>query len=333
MSWVAVTAHRARMRLQSQDTRALRRSTGVSMLFEANLLAAWMGGDPVVVPEELDLLLRLAELNPGLVARPPESKIGTVAASLLLRRARQEPVDAELRRLAGAKVKTPVARAVLATLQRVLDRRPVAARARAAGSFETETQFARVCESAPPPLPLLLALTPDHPLYGFVFPASIPLAVEALLAAGVEPTVEAIGSLVQTGGDLRPRDLVYHRQDVGVRRVYRDDPNEIPGFDAVELTASAVVVHHYMGVRWQAPVLLDDDVDAFRFLRHIDAGWQIVEQAATEERARLEAARQRLPTVHRVSIDPIHAVAVPESTRRAAERYGVDVEVVSHLEA
>lgn len=334
MAWIAITAARANARAVVAELRKQRHSSGVSVFREPNLIAAWIAGDPEAAVEEEELMLKLPELNPALVKKPSLAKFGTVATSAVLRRCEGLDGDAALKRLAGLKFEQDsVPNAIQITLKRILDQDHATRHPRKPGCVETARAFARLVDSAAPPLPAQTALIPDHPLYTQFAGAVVPLAYESLLAAGRRPTRAEIAAFVRCGADVRPREVLYERAEPAKLCVYREDPSEVPGFDAVEWTETGLIVHHYMGVRWQAPLLLDEHVDAYKFLAHIDAGWDIVRgHVSPESWAAIEQARAQ-SIVHRVSIDPVNAIEDPASTARAKQRYGVNLKVVSLFDA
>ncbi|WP_437576626.1 hypothetical protein [Sorangium sp. So ce887] len=336
MAWISVTAARSYLAEGIAQHRALRAATGVVAFADMYVVWAWIAGDAEAIREEQAILMHPTHLTPKMLARPSETLLLSLAASLLLRRCAGEDVDKELKRLAhlkGYREKAP--QIVQAALERVLSGKKPAGRARKIGYPETEEEFKKLSERVPPPIPAQLALVPDGPLWGRLSGTVIPLAYEALSSSGARPDLESLGAFIHSGAGSRERDVVYERTGGGVPSgVWRKDPIEVPGFDAVELTEEAVIVHHYMGVRWQAPLLFDEDVNAFQFLKHVEAGWdQVRETIGSEAWSRLVRARAERRTVHRISIDPENAMEDAVSTERARKTYGVEIEVVSFLDA
>lgn len=334
MAWISVSATRHQFSSRVAEDRTARLNSGIVEFNVQNMVAAWIGGDAETIREEADILMHPKHLPPKMLAHPPEFLVGTLAASFLLKRCAGEAVDSELKRLSQLKgYKETGARVVQGILQRILSGEKAKSSPRQIGYPETEPKFLKLAERYAPPIPLQITLVPDGPFWGRQFVAVVPLAYETLLAAGVVPDADRLGAIVRAGGAEERREVVYERVS-GVPGVWRDDPTEVPGFDVVELTADSVVVHHYMGVRWQAPLLFDKDVNAFHFLEHVDAGWKQVQASVGKEAwTRLTKARAERRTVHRVSIDAVNAMEDPASTERARQRYSVEIEVVDFLRA
>ncbi|WP_437534809.1 hypothetical protein WME79_11445 [Sorangium sp. So ce726] len=328
-------AARERFTSRIEEVRAERARSGVTEFNALNVITACIGGGVEAIRDEIAILMRPTHLTPRMLAHPPEFLLRTLAASLLLRRCSGEEVDGELAKLANLKgYKEASTRVVQAALQRILAVRRARDQPSATGYPEDEAEFRQLAERAAPPVPAQVALVPDGPLWGRLFGCVVPLAYEALAHGKTAPDLEVLGAFIRQGGDARPRELCYERRGGTSDGVWRQDVTEVPGFDAVELTAESVLVHHYMGVRWQAPLLLDSDVDAFHFLAHVDAGWAQVRATIGDDAwTRLVRARTERKTVHRVSIDPVNATEDPASTERARQRYGVEIEVVGFLYA
>ena len=102
MAWISVTATRPNMAANIAGLRKVRLDSGIPSVSEANLVAAWVGGDEATIAEEEDILLHCPPRMPRLIQNPPSYKLGTVAAWPLLRRCEGADVDGELRALAEA---------------------------------------------------------------------------------------------------------------------------------------------------------------------------------------------------------------------------------------
>lgn len=269
------------------------------------------------------------------LSRPSETLLLSLAASLLLRRCAGEDVDRELARLAHLKgYKETAPRVVQEVLTRLLTKTHSSGAVGPIGYPGSEAEFRKLSARCSPLVAAQLALVPDGPLWGRTSGVIIPLCYEAMSALGVSPRVETLAQFVRAGADFRKRELLYERvTDMG-SGVWCEEPTRVPGFDAIELTDSHVLVHHYMGVRWQAPLLFEDGLNAFNFLEQMDASWAEVQRSVgAESWRRLAEMRASRPTLHRVSIDPENAMEDAASTERARQRYGVELEVVGFLEA
>lgn len=337
MAWISVVAGRPQFVRQSSEHRAMREANGIVAFDDSNLVWSWLAGSEVEAREEEQILMHPKHLTSGMVARPSETLLVALVASVLLRQSVGEDVDAELVRLAGLKgYKQSASKVAQATLRRLLGSKKSSSRRQVAVGYpQNETDFEKFVDRTPAPLGAQVALVPDGRLWARIGASvAIPLAYEALVAGGSRPDLATLGAFIRSGADFRKRVVVYERTGAPSSSVWREDTSEVPGFDAVELTDAEVVVHHYMGVRWQAPLLFDDEVNAFRFLAHIEAGWSQVREASDAAMwRRLEKARKSLRTVHRVSIDPENAMEDPDSTARAQDTYGVEIEIVGFIDA
>jgi hypothetical protein len=337
MAWISVVAARNDFITSVSEHCAARAKDGIVAFDSGNLVWAWLAGSPAAKGEEESILMRPTHLTSRMVERPSETLLLSLAGSLLLRRCLGENVDADLARLAKLKgYKETSSLVVQATLNRIVsDTTFSTKRVGKIGYPETNRDFKKLVEGTAPPIPAQIALVPDGSLWSRTCTGTvIPLAYEALSASGKRPDLSRLSEFVHCGGDPRKRDVVYQRVGQASSSVWREDPTEVPGFDAVELTEDAVIVHHYMGVRWQAPLLLDEDVNAFQFLAHVDAGWdQVRDTLGADGWQRLQKVRATHRTVHRVSIDIENATDDPASTAQASKTYGVEIEVVSFLDA
>ncbi len=177
-----------------------------------------------------------------------------------------------------------------------------------------------------------LAISPDHSLWeytldSFVLPLGLLLEKE-LRESGdpVDPyDLFRLGAYPQ-----QYTEVIYERQHKRPAWDSVPDPDAPEtwfGFDAVELYDQQLFIYHYLGLKWQAPLLFDDEVNAFQFLNQLDKSWRLMQMSLPseqwEEVERLKRAEQ---CVHIVVHDTTLAPCLPAHLERAARHYGVVLE-------
>lgn len=111
-----------------------------------------------------------------------------------------------------------------------------------------------------------------------------------------------------------------------------EDAMYAQGFDVVMAEDDRTVCIYNLSMRFLAPWILDDKLDAFWFLRWIDEDWDAATAAVPGAlQARLIQARNRRCT-YRIAYDPLNATTNEAYTRAASEKYGIAIEMVSFLE-
>jgi hypothetical protein len=99
------------------------------------------------------------------------------------------------------------------------------------------------------------------------------------------------------------------------------------GFDALELREDGLRAFHYLGFKWQAPLLFRDDLNAYRFLEHLDSAWKLVRDTVSSEQwSRIEPLRNAGRCTHVIVYDDTRATVPPEDLARAATHYGLTLE-------
>jgi hypothetical protein len=171
---------------------------------------------------------------------------------------------------------------------------------------------------------LAVAQSPDHPAYGeWMMHYELPLVARRAHELAREPiVVTSLGPWPERRGRL-----LYSR------RVPRDPSSTGSadrsygssfGFDAIELVDDEVLVHHYFGIAWKAPLAFEAGLDAFAFLSRLDRDWERVRgEVSNETGASLDAARAGGRCTHVVSYDPTEASAWEGATQAAGKHYGV----------
>jgi len=187
---------------------------------------------------------------------------------------------------------------------------------------------------SPTPYLFDLAISPDHPLWSsvlstFVLPLGILLEKE--LKKSSDHSVESL-DLFRLGAHPQDYgDIIYERQHE------RPSWDSIPdtqspetwlGFDAVELCNQELYVYHYLGLSWQAPLLFDDEVNAYQFLDQLDKSWRLVEMSLNPVIwKQVEELVKTKRCVHIVVHDSPRSPCLLPHLERAAKHYDVNLEV------
>jgi len=113
--------------------------------------------------------------------------------------------------------------------------------------------------------------------------------------------------------------------------VNENDPATWPGFDAVEAKQEKLFVYHYLGPRWQAPIVFQPDIDAVPFLRHLALSWKLVEQtvpAATWKR--IQGAIDGGQVTHVIAFDPEQSLVAKDTIENASREYAIDLQAADY---
>jgi hypothetical protein len=183
-----------------------------------------------------------------------------------------------------------------------------------------------------------VVLAPDHDLWAgdlkiFALPLGL-LLHRSLQEEGLEVAVEDIFRL--GGYPERHREVLYER-DVA-RPAWQTGP--VPGdkstwygFDAVEIAEGELRVYHYLTLKWKAPLIFDDELNAFEFLDQLDQSWSFVRESVDEnDRERIDSLRNQGKERHIVVRDVTEAPLVKGHLERAAEHYGINLDAKDVLE-
>lgn len=178
-----------------------------------------------------------------------------------------------------------------------------------------------------------LVTTPDHE--GFSnFWGWIPVVAWAF-TAGLTPNrrADALWEWVCCGCRPDGLEVLFERQ----RKKPPFDERESAawwGFDAVARRNDELLVYHYMGVRWWAPLAFEDGLNAFWFLERLDTAWEELLQAlSNEDVGWVERARSEGRVRHLVVHDSKKAPTNDQTLRRVGDHYGVSVEAVDVMRA
>lgn len=179
-----------------------------------------------------------------------------------------------------------------------------------------------------------LAATPDHPLWSscleyFALPLGF-LYFKQLQAAG-NFNVSFEELFLKGAYPWRHPSVLYERRQPKPDSLSVPDPNDPStwfGIDAIDIFNDEVRVYHFLGFDWQAPLLFEDDVNAFRFLDTLDLSWKLVKEALPETKwkeidTQVKAGRCVHIVVHDDEVSP----AVQPDLDEAAKHYSLRLEV------
>ncbi len=238
-------------------------------------------------------------------------------------------------RIANAK---PFKDKVMSSLQAVVckltsDSSPISSQPKL-GHIRSLADWLKQLKKSPTPYLFDLAISPDHPLWStilslFVLPLGVLLQKE-LNESGdhsVDPfSFYYLGAHPQDYGQI-----VYERQHKRPTWDSVPDPQSSEtwfGFDAVELCDQELYAYHYLGLDWQAPLIFDDEVNAYRFLEQLDKSWRLVEMSLSLDRWKeLEELVEAGKCVHIVVHDSPQSPCLLPHLERAASHYNVRLEM------
>ena len=165
-----------------------------------------------------------------------------------------------------------------------------------------------------------------HTLSSLVMPIGL-LLYQDQVSAGRKPDVFRY-FYAGSRPDLHP-SVVYERE--WKRPAWDSEPSPEDkeswfGFDAVELTWEGVRVYHYLTLKWQAPLLFDSEVDAFRFLTQVDRNWRFVRESVSEREWRqIEQSLSDEYCEHVIVHDSARAPCLDDHLQRAGKHYGLNL--------
>jgi hypothetical protein len=338
MPWINLAATRYRYRSGARDLLTKWEATGdTPAIPSAPALYALLAGDPGMVETAIRLTLPLVaqyrRMNDETLLRP--LILPDAASILVVAQLGGEQHPDLWRKIASARPRRTDP--VIAGLQHV------AARLMGSAATPTKTvrphtgliagtaEWSRLLKAAPAAYLLDQALAPDHSLWASVLmPFVLPLA----LLTAHEATAGGVGSdpraLIRSGSHPERHSAVLYerthprpRFDVEPLAERRDT---WAGFDAVEFQGDDVIAYHYLGPKWQAPLVFDDELNAFHFLDQLDLSWQLVQDTVDGETWRaIETRKNAGRCIHVVVYDGRAASSEPGDLQRAATHYGINL--------
>jgi hypothetical protein len=252
-----------------------------------------------------------------------------IGETCLYHMAGEDQFDVWERILSIGKPEDPLARALLALLKSLLESDDPDALAEPKGPRKlryprAERALLEALQKLSTADLLDLMNSPDNDWSGAWYQFFVlPLAVKRARELGSAPIVPA--SMGAWPG--RRGELLYGRtrQRPGRGTVVRhDDPKTWYGFDAVERKDEKLLVFHYIGLTWKAPLMFDAKSNAFLFLESLEEDWSEVRTAVSPDVwTWIERERQAGRCTHVVAYEP-ERVSVPEGAVEAAgTHYGV----------
>jgi hypothetical protein len=202
------------------------------------------------------------------------------------------------------------------------------------GHVHTEAQWIKLVAKGPAHRIFDLAATPDHPLWldclqFFVLPLGL-IYHRELTAADVKDV--SIFDLFRMGSyPWRHPAVIYERVQEKPDSLSRPDPKDPAtwfGIDAIDVLGDNIRAYHYLGFDWQAPLLFEGGVNAYRFLDTLDLSWKQVEQTIPKPdwqmlSPRLNSEKCSHIVVHDEEVSP----AVSPDIEDAAKHYGLRLDV------
>ncbi len=195
-----------------------------------------------------------------------------------------------------------------------------------AGHITTDEEWYRLVKKAPTAQAFNLALTPDHPRWVFLGSYVLPLAFLLSQERKAKDKSADLLKLMRTGTpDPEGLGTVLYERVAEISASKKSESRL--GFDAIEMKKGELRAYYYLGIRWQAPLLFQDDLNTYDFLDHLEADWKTVKQAVSEELwSKIEKARAENNCTYVVVYDGNNAFAPEEALQRAAAHYQLNIE-------
>ena len=199
------------------------------------------------------------------------------------------------------------------------------------GHVEKESEWYKLVKRAPATHALDLSLTPDHHLWPVLNKFTMPLAYLTAQERARPDRAADLKLLMHMGAYPERRgEIVYEREDE--RPDFEDDAtpaerNKWKGFDALEIKDGELFVYYYLGTRWKAPLIFQEDLDTFEFLKRVPKDWRALEKSVPQALwARIKEARERRECTYVLVYDSYDAEAPEEDLQMAAEHYELKLE-------
>lgn len=331
MPWISVVAVRHLLR---EDLAVQSMSSASAHRIEFRALKALMAGEHAafeqltyqlndIINREFDAWMK--SLTPRSSLRDAGPMVTLLALGELLNKDQRDRLAAFC---ALGRIETPTLCALQRCVCWMLEGRLITAESVwPGGHIEEEREWLEALDRLPPATLFDLALTPDHVLWPmlahFVVPIGAMLAKQCGLS-GVPLDLFYLGAHLERRGELlyeriRPRPSWDEPFDAKDRSTWA-------GFDGIEEKEGRLLVYHYLGSTFQAPLLLDDEVNSFEFLDQLAWSWKLVEETVDEACwRRIEQRRAEGDCEHVVVYDATVATTVAGHLERAAVHYGVNL--------
>ena len=199
------------------------------------------------------------------------------------------------------------------------------------GHVKTEAQWYRLVETADPTDAFNLAVTLEHPRASLLGSYILPLAYLVARAKTNENWRNYLPRLLKWGSPNpeEERNIVYERTVAAPSvevKVKPEDKATWRGFDAVEIKGEEVFAYYYLGVRWQAPLFFEGDINIYLFLDNVEFDWRLVEEVVAAEQWRtITAAKEQGRSSYVFVYDAAQITAPEDDLARAAEHYGLNI--------
>jgi hypothetical protein len=166
--------------------------------------------------------------------------------------------------------------------------------------------------------------SPDHPDYViWMAHFRLPLAILRGRELGCDPVLTlSRGARPERRGELLYRRT--QRRPPFETKVSSRAPKTWFGFDALERSGDDLLVYHYIGLSWAAPLCFEPDLDAFVFLKSLPYDWKDVQKNVSKRTwVWIEQARRDGRCTHVVVYDPTDVWVQQGAPEAAGAHYGV----------
>lgn len=176
-----------------------------------------------------------------------------------------------------------------------------------------------------------LAVTVEHPEFYLLEKFILPLGY--LLAKSQDKTdwKNYFRRLISWGSANfeKSEKIIYKRISEKPEEIMKAEPNDKKtwrGFDAVELDKSEVIAYYYLGVKWEAPLFFQEEINVYSFLDGVKLDWKLVEENVSAEIwNNISEKIDKKQCKYIVVFDAANAYAPESALQRAIEHYGVEI--------
>lgn len=199
------------------------------------------------------------------------------------------------------------------------------------GNIKKESEWFRLVKENAPADVFNLAVTPEHPEFYLLEKFILPLGCLLAKSQKKEDWRLYLKQLVSWGSpNLEKRkNIVYERiapEPEDIAKANPDDKSTWRGFDAVEARDDEILAYYYLGSKWEAPLVFQDEINVYSFLDDVELDWKMVEENVDAEiRDEINAEKRQDKCSYIVVYDAAVASAPEAALERAREHYGLKI--------
>jgi hypothetical protein len=210
-------------------------------------------------------------------------------------------------------------------------KKPPTKRYKRKGHVTTAGEWLKVVKEYAPEDVFNLAVTLDHPESSLLEKFILPLAYLLARTAEKDDWQPVFKQMVAWGSAnlSERRNIVYERvekvpEETGKGR----KKTTARGFDAVELADERLFAYYYLGVTWEAILLIEEDLNTYDFLDNVKSDWKTVrENTDSRTRNKLEKKIDADDCTYVIVIDTKKCYAPESDLKHARRLYDLKIEI------